>query len=134
MEGVSGKERRPAAPKLQPKEKQKGFQEGPALEVASKEAFPEVGKSGHVWECPGAPLGWRRVGSAGNARRAIYYQEFQGSSSELIPEASSSWCLGLGAEKSEEQFHSFMEKRKGMLGKQPCSDGREVQKHTWSMS
>lgn len=64
IEGVSGKGRRPAAPQLQTREKQKGFQEGPALDVGSQEGFPEAGKPGHGWECPGTPLlGWRRAGS-----------------------------------------------------------------------
>lgn len=43
MEGLSGKGRRPPARKLQAREKQKGFQEGPALEVATKRAFQRQG-------------------------------------------------------------------------------------------
>lgn len=45
-EGVSGKGRRPAAPQLQTREKQKGFQEGPALRWLARRAFQRQGGQG----------------------------------------------------------------------------------------
>lgn len=50
--GVQWQGREPSAQKVQAREKQKGFQEGPVPEVARKEVLPEAGKPGPICYTP----------------------------------------------------------------------------------